>query len=739
MNSLIICQNCGTKNSSETILCVSCNQSLGIICNECNAINSALLNYCEKCGTAVPKTNTPAEIEFVPQRLHLNIMFCDLVGSTSLSETLDPEIFHDIVVAYQEVCAKAIEEQGGYIAQYLGDGILVYFGYPKTFEDNSQRAVQAALNIIENLKTFNEDLIKEGKPVIELRIGIHTGLVVMGEVGSGDKHERLALGDTPNIASRIQSLAEPNQILIRAETYKIVQKITTCIEKGSHTLKGITDPVAVYQPISVEIPKSSTTEQTHNQYPLIGQKEVIMQLNELWEKVLTGELQSVFIRGDIGVGKTHVINYFTSTIADAEAKKIFFKCTSYSQSSLLFPFVSILNMLVDIENDETDETKLSRIEKFLEQLHFNLDENVPVICALLSVPLTSKYKAPSFSNRIIREKTLLFFNNFFIELSKAAPALIVIEDVQYADKLSLELINQMCSTSSANKIFFLLSCRKEFEIPADKNYKIIDVLPLDKKDSEKLALQIAGKKLPDELLQMIIERTQGVPLFIEELLNVILDSDVLEIKGDEYLLKGALPEMVIPSTLQDLLFAKLDKLGKENEIAQLVSVYGREITPEMLQEISGLDFETVSEELKTLVDESVFIVKGRHPHLLYGFKQILMQEKSYQLLLISKRQEEHLKIAEVLEKKYQGFVRSNPAFVAHHFTMGEKIDSAIAYLHKAGQLSLSRSYYEEAIDFFNRAIELLPRIEDESERKKLETLLNAALEEVLLATNESSA
>ncbi|MCY7411367.1 MAG: AAA family ATPase [Chitinophagales bacterium] len=738
MNSVIICQKCGTKNSSETTLCVSCNQPLGIVCRECNAINSPLLNYCEKCGATFNKITPPADIEFVPQRLHLNIMFCDLVGSTDLSEALDPEIFLDIVVAYQEVCAKAIEEQGGYIAQYLGDGILVYFGYPKTFEDNSQRAVQAALNIVENLKSFNENLIKEGKPVIELRIGIHTGLVVMGEVGSGDKHERLALGDTPNIASRIQSLAEPNQILISAETYKIVQKIIYCIEKGTHPLKGITDPVTVYQPISVEIPKSSTTEQTNNQFPLIGQQEVIMQLNELWEKVLTGELQSVFIRGDIGVGKTHVINYFTSTIADAEAKKIFFKCTSYSQSSLLFPFVSILNMLVDIENDETDETKLSRIEKFLAQLHFNLDENVPVICALLSVPLTSKYKALSFSNKILREKTLVFFKNFFIELSKAAPALIVIEDVQYADKLSLELINQVCSTS-ANKIFFLLSCRKEFEIPADKNYKIIDVLPLEKKDSEKLALQIAGKKLPDELLQMIIERTQGVPLFIEELLNVILDSDVLEMKGDEYLLKGALPEMVIPATLQDLLFSKLDKLGKENEIAQLVSVYGREITPEMLQEISGLDSQTVSEELKTLVDESVFIVKGRHPHLLFGFKQALMQEKAYQLLLISKRQEEHLRIAEVLENKYEGFVKSNPGFVANHFTLGEKIDSAIAYLNKAGQLSLSRFYYEEAIDFFNRAIELLPRIENESERKKLETLLNTKLQAVLLATNESSA
>jgi len=660
-------------------------------------------------------------------------MFCDLVGSTALSETLDPEVFLDVVVAYQEVCAKTIEEQGGYIGQYLGDGILVYFGYPKTFEDNSLRAVQAALNILENLKILNEKLVKEEKPAIAVRIGIHTGLVVMGEVGGGDKRERLALGDTPNIASRIQALAEPNEILISAETYKIVQKIIYCRERGTHTLKGISTPMTVYQPVSIELTKSFTTEQTHYDFPLIGREEVMKKLETYWKKVAQGKSETVIIRGEIGTGKTHVMNYFTAAIADKKAQKIFFKCTSYSQNNSLFPFVNILNMLIDLDKDDSDESKLSKVEKFLESSHFNLAETVPVVCSFLSIPLSGTYQPISSSNKVVTEKKFRFFKDLFFALSETAPIVLIIEDVHYADKLSLELFNSLLRPSN-HKIFYLLSCRTEFSIPFNESYHIIDLYPLDKKDSEKLALQIAGKKLPDEILQLIIEKTQGVPLFIEELMHVILDSDVLEAKEDHYMMKGTLPDTLIPATLQDLLFAKLDQLGKAKEVAQLAAVYGREFTADMLQVISAMDFETLSENLKTLVNESVLGVKGKLPNILFSFNQALMMEKAYQLLLISKRQQYHLMIAEVLDKNYPAFAKANPDFIAHHYTLGEKIIPAAEYWHKAGLLSLSRSAFDEAIIFFQRGMDLIPRIENVKDRTSLELLLLSGLVPALLAT-----
>ena len=736
MSSFFICQECGTKNKTDATVCTSCNLPLGISCPNCAKLNAALLHYCEFCGASLLKNSADEGLPVEAERLHLNIMFCDLVGSTALSETLDPEVFRDIVVEYQDVCAKVIEEQGGYIAQYLGDGILVYFGYPKTYEDNSQRAVQSALNIVEQVKILSDKFVKEEKPAIDIRIGIHTGLVVMGEIGGGTKRERLALGETPNIASRIQTLAEPNEILISADTYKIVQKSIYCREKGTHTLKGISVPVTVYQPISIELTKSFTKEQKHYDYPPVGREAPIKQLGTYWNKVLQGRGHTVIIRGEIGTGKSHVINYFTASISDKEAKKIFFKCTSYSQNNSLFPFVNILNMLIDIDKDESDEAKLSKVEKFLESLKFNLPEMVPVVCSLLSIPLSSGYQSLSSSTRLIMEKTYRFFKNLFITLSESFPLILIIEDLQFADKLSLELFNRLVHPSN-HRIFYLLSCRKEFNIPLNESagYHLIDLLPLDKENSEKLAVQIAGnKKLPEEITRLILEKTQGIQLFIEELMYVILDSDILEAHEDHYTLKGPLPDTLIPATLQDLLFAKLDQLGKAKEVAQLAAVFGRDFTADMLQVISGLEFETLSEHLNTLVNESVLVVKGKLPHIHFSFKQALMQEKAYQLLLISKRQQDHLMIAEALVRNYSAYAKANPDFIAHHYTLGEKIIPAIEYWHKAGVLSLSRSAYDESIVFFQKGLELIPRIENEKQKNSLELLLLSGLAPALLTT-----
>lgn len=736
MSSSFICQKCGAKNKDDAEVCVSCNSPLGVKCPKCAKLNSSLLHYCEFCGTSLIKNPPVGESGTEAERLHLNIMFCDLVGSTALSETLDPEVFRDIVVEYQDVCAKVIEEQGGYIGQYLGDGILVYFGYPKTYEDNSQRAVQAALNILENVKVLSAKLVKEEKPGIEIRIGIHTGLVVMGEIGGGEKRERLALGDTPNIASRIQALAEPNEILISEETYKIVQKTINCREKGTHTLKGISVPLTVYQPISIELTKSFTKEQKHYDYPPVGREQPIKQLGIYWNKVLQGRGQTVIIRGEVGTGKSHVINYFTASISDKEAKKIFFKCISYSQNNSLFPFVNILNMLIDIDKDETDAVKLSKVEKFLESLKFNLTESVPVVCSLLSIPLTSGYQSLSSSVRQIMEKTYTLFKNLFFTLSESFPLILIIEDLQFADKLSLELFNRLVHPSN-HKIFYLLSCRKESDIPLNESagYHLIDLLPLDKENSAKLAIQIAGnKKLPDEIMQLIQEKTQGIQLFIEELMYVILDSDVLKEHEDHYTMKGPLPESLIPATLQDLLFAKLDQLGKAKEIAQIAAVFGRDFTADMLQVISALELETLSEYLNTLVNEAVLVTKGKLPHILFSFKQALMQEKAYQLLLISKRQQYHLMIADALVGNYSVYAKANPDFIAHHYTYGEKLITATEYWHKAGVLSLSRYAYDEAIVFFQKGLELIPRIENEKQKKSLELLLLSGLAPALLTT-----
>src|SRR6185295_19367792 len=458
------CQHCGTKNKSVDTLCVSCKQPLFVVCSNCRHANPSVLNYCFKCGTVLPK-KTAKTFSAEAERRYLNVMFCDLVGSTALSEKLDPEELREVVVAYQDVCAEAIEEMGGTIAQYLGDGILVYFGYPVAYEDGSQRAVKAALKIIGNMGSLNEKLKSKNQSEVSVRIGIHTGLAVIGEIGRGEKRERLALGDTPNIAARIQGLAEPGTVVISADTYKLVQKFFHCEPRGTHLLKGISTPMTIYQPLNQQASSANNfIDERGTASPLIGREEVMKQLMDVWELSLNNSEEIVLVSGEAGMGKTHLIHEFVSQTQSENPIVISGKCFSLFQNNSFYPVTDILLRLAEIDSRESDAEKLLKLENFLNQNDFDPATVIPVLAVIHSIPFKEKYEPLTLGTALMKQKAFQQLKDLLIGLSKKSPVIFLLEDIQWADPSTLEFLQFLIKKKESHRILYLFSFRPEFSM-----------------------------------------------------------------------------------------------------------------------------------------------------------------------------------------------------------------------------------------------------------------------------------
>jgi class 3 adenylate cyclase/predicted ATPase len=673
------------------------------------------------------------------ERRQLTVMFCDLVDSTRLASQLDPEDYRTVVRAYQQICAAVIQPFDGHIAQYLGDGLLVYFGYPQAHEDDAQRAVRAGLSILDAMRALNARLAHDKGVRVAIRLGIHTGLVVVGIVGSGDKQEQLALGDTPNIAARFQGLAVPDTLVISEATHRLVQGYFVCRDLGRHTVRGVDEPLAVYQVLQESAAQSRLeAAAARGLTPLVGREEEVGLLLRRWTQSQDGLGQVVLLSGEAGIGKSRLVEVLREHAEREGCTRMTFRCSPYFQQSALYPVIEHLQRLLQFHRDDTPETKLTKLEQALQAYHFTLDEGVPLLAALLSVSLPEARYAPlDLSPQRQRQKTLEALLAWLLADAEHQPTLAVWEDLHWADPSTLEFLSLLIDQTPTARLLTLLTCRPEFRPPwSPRSYLThLTLGRLGRAQVEAIIERITGgKELPVEVVQQIVTKTDGVPLFVEELTKTILESGLLRECENRYELSRPLPQLAIPATLHDSLMARLDRLATGKEVAQLAATLGRTFPYELLRAVSPLDEDTLQQALVRLRDAELLYQRGVPPQATYVFKHALIQEAAYQSLLRSTRQQYHQRIAQVLTEHFPDTAETQPELLAHHYTEGGLGAPAVEYWQRAGERAIARSAYVEAISHLTRGLELLQAYPDIPEHSQRELALYTALGVPLQAT-----
>jgi class 3 adenylate cyclase len=707
-------------------------------CSQCGFENPPNFKFCGQCGAALAgsapaaKTNlheapstqpatrraSPGERKiFDGERRHLTVMFCDLVGSTSLSERLDPEELRKVVSDYQEVCATAIKRFDGYIAQYLGDGILVYFGYPRAHEDDPQRAVRSGLMIVEEMQQLNARLQHDANISLAVRVGIHTGLVVVGAMGGGEKREQLALGETPNVAARVQGEAASNTVVISDRTFRLIQGFFVCQPLGARKLKGISNMITVFQVLhEAEVQSRLEVASTFGLTPLVGKEKEVDQLLAGWQQVTQSNGHAVLLNGEAGIGKSRLLRAFKERLADAPHLWLECRCWPYHQNSPLYPVIDLLTRLLAFRREELCDAKTRKLEALLAQHGFPLTETMPIFSDLLSVPIGECYTQPKLNSQRLRQKTLEACVNLLLKMAEQQPLVLVTEDLHWADDSTLEMLGLLIDQQNHARLFTLLTSRPEFTPPWSKRsgFVTITLNRLTQNQTEMMVTQVtSGKTLPPPVLQQIVMKTDGVPLFVEELTKMVLESRLLRPEDDHYELNGQLRPLEIPATLYDSLMARLDRLAPVKKIAQIGATIGREFSHELIVAVADLEESTLQQGLAQLVKaELLYQQTAPNNGTTYVFKHALIQDAAYESLLKSTRQLYHQRIAHALLQHFPETAELQPEILAYHFTAAGAIEpdakeAAVFYWIGAGQRAMQHSANSEAIRHFNQGLEVL--------------------------------
>ena len=686
-------------------------------------------------------TTVPAPVRSAPEaeRRQLTVMFCDLPDSTRLSQQLDAEDLREVIRAYQATAAAVIQQYEGTIAQYLGDGLLVYFGWPIAHEDDAPRAVHAGLGIVAAITTQLNPRLERDKGVrVAVRIGIHTGPVVVGEMGGGARHEHLATGDTVNIASRLEGVAAPNTVVVSSVTARLVRETFALEDLGRHALKGVAEPMQVFRvlgPVEAHDDEASVPD---SGVFLVGRDEEVGLLLRRWEQAKQGLGQVVLLSGEAGIGKSSLVATVRQQVIAEGYTRLTFRCSPYHIHSALYPVIAHVQRVLHLQPGETPETRLNKLEGVLTQYSRPLEEVVPLYAALLSVPVPEGcYAALHLSPQQQRHQTRDALVGWLLEEAERHPTLVMWEDLHWADPSTLELLGLVLEQTPTVPMLHVLTFRPEFvpPWPTRSHMTPMTLNRLERSQVEALIMHRArGKVLPSEVIAHIVAKTDGVPLYVEELTKMLLASDLLREQEGQYALTGSLSIVAIPDTLQDSLMARLDQLGTAKEVAQLGAVLGREFAYDMLQAIAPQDEETLQAGLTRLVEAELLYQRGRLPRARYIFKHALIQDAAYASLLRSVRQGYHQQVAQLLEARFPEVVETQPEVVAHHYTEAGQTMEAIRYWQQAGRHAIERSANVEAIAHLTRGLEVLKTLLDTPERASLELELQTTLGPALIAT-----
>jgi class 3 adenylate cyclase len=521
------------------------------------------------------------------ERRQLTVMFCDVVDSTPLAGQLDPEDFRDVMLRYQMTCADVIQRYDGHIAQYLGDGLLVYFGYPRAHEDAARRAVHAGLEILTAIADLGHQLAQEYRIRVALRIGIHTGLVVIGEMAGGSQHGSLALGAPPNLAAKLQGLAAPHSLLISAATHHLVQGYFACQLLGKHMFPGMTEPMPLYHvlhPSGAQGRLDVVT--TRGLTPFVGRDREVSALLRCWQHVRNGSGHVVMLSGEVGIGKSRLLQALTDHMAYEPHTVLECRCSPYYHQSPWYPISELFRHLLNWPQHTTSDEKVDALERYLAQAHLDLTEAVPLLATLLALPLPAERYAPlALSPQEQRHKVLEVLLRYVTVLAEQQPLLLIVEDLHWCDPSTLEWLTCLIDQGPTVPLLLCLTCRPTFQPPWGWRAHVTPLI-VDHLSAAQIASMVqhltGGKLLPPTLMQHIATTTGGVPLFIEEMTRMFLESDVLVETDGQYALRTPLSTLAIPHTLQDLLMARLDPLGAAKRTVQLGAVLGRQFSYELL-------------------------------------------------------------------------------------------------------------------------------------------------------------
>ena len=678
------------------------------------------------------------------ERRQLTVVFCDLVDSTKLSGQLDPEEYRDVVRAYHTACMEVIQRYDGHIAQLLGDGLLVYFGYPQAHDDDAQRAVRTGLGLLTAVGALNQELQQAKGIQLAIRIGVHTGPVVVGDMGGPGRQEQLALGEVPNVAARIEGLAAANTVAISAASYHLVQGYFDCDALGSQPLRGVAEPVHVYRVLQESGARGRLdVAVTRGLTPLVGRESEVTLLLERWEQVKAGDGHVVLVSGEGGIGKSRLVQVLKDHVANELHVRWECRSVPYYQNTALYPLTDLLQRTLQWQPDETPDQKLGKLEQTLRPYRLPLEETVPLFAPLLSLPIPEdRYPPLNLSPQRQRQKTLESLVAFLVELAAQHPVLFILEDLHWTDPTTLEFLGLLVEQVPTTAIATLLTCRPHFQ-PSWHHRSYITEMTLNHLSHAQVAQLVTGvtdgKTFPAEVLQQIVAKTDGVPLFVEEITKAMLESGQLKARDRHYELVGSLSTLTIPATLQDSLMARLDRLVTAKGIAQIGATIGRQFSYELLRAIASVEAATLQQELGRLIEAELVYQRGLPPQAIYTFKHALIQDAAYQSLLKSTRQQYHQRIAQALEAQFPETVETQPELLAHHYTEAGLAAQAVEYWQRAGQQASERSAHVEAVSHCTTGIELLKTLPETPARTQQSLTLYIALGAALLMTKGQSA
>jgi class 3 adenylate cyclase/predicted ATPase len=657
------------------------------------------------------------------ERRQVTVMFSDLVGSTALSARMDPEDLREVISAYQQCVAETVRRFNGFVAKYMGDGVLVYFGYPQAYEDEAERAVRAGLDLtaaVAKLKTSVS---------LQTRVGIATGLVVVGDLlGSGEAQERGIVGETPNLAARLQGIAQPNTVVIAENTQRLLGTLFEFEDLGPQDLKGITGPTrawAALRPSSVE----GRFEAMHASLTaLVGRTEEFELLLRRWSRAEAGEGQVVLLSGEAGIGKSRLTAALLDRLVDRPHTRLRYFCSPQHTDGAFYPIINQLERAVGLAHEDTPKTRLDKLDALLAQTSTSI-EDAGLFAEMLSFANDGRYPAPQLAPQQRRQKTLQALISQIEVLARSRPVLMIFEDVHWIDPTTLELLSRMIDNIDRIPVLLVVTFRPEFSPPwvGQSHMTSLTLNRLGQRDVADIITRLVGnKQLPEDVKAEIVERTDGIPLFVEEMTKAVLEA---ESEGVARRAVAAIPSpaLAVPASLHASLMARLDRLGPAREVVQIGAAIGREFSHALLASVARYTVSDLEAALDRLVQAGLVFRHGVPPHATYLFNHALVQDTAYSTLLREPRRALHARIAEALESKFAEIAENQPALLARHCTEAGLIEKAVEFWGRAGQRSLARSALVEAAEQLRQALGQIATLPSTPSLRREEIKLQIAL------------